>query len=64
MPSKTVKLKRGKEMDADEAGIEKNFYYALWEDSRGLEDEMTAMVEEELQCQKCLPQNVQNTIEH
>ena len=53
MPKKTVSFKRSSEMDVDEAGFEKSYYDALWEMSPGLEDEMTGMIEEELQCQGC-----------
>ena len=55
VPKKTVRFKRSREMHVDEAGIEKRYYDALWEDSPGLEDETTGSAEEELQCQKCQP---------
>ena len=55
VPKETVKFKSSKEMDVDEAGIEKSYYDALWEDSSGMVDDMAGMAEEELQCQKCQP---------
>ena len=55
VPKKTVDVKSSREMDVDEAGIEKSYYDALREDSPGMEDDTTGMVEEELQCQKCQP---------
>ena len=51
MPTKTTDIKRISAMDEDEAGIGNSHYDALWEDSTGLEDEMTGMIEEEMQCQ-------------
>ena len=58
MPNKkkTVKfVKKGNEMDVDEAGIEKSYYDALWEDSPGMEDEMMvgAVEQEKMGCEKC-----------
>ena len=55
---KTAKPRDSREMDVAEAGIEKSYYDALWEDSPEMEDDMTGMIEEELPCQKC--QSVQH----
>ena len=55
MPRRTAKPRNNREMDVDEAGIEKSYYDALWEDSLGLADKMTGMIEEEMQCQVCQP---------
>jgi len=55
VPKKTAKPRNSREMDVDEAGIEKSYYDALWEDSPEMEDDMTGMIEEELRCQKCQP---------
>ena len=53
-PKKTVKFRKS-EIDVDEAGIEKSYYDALWEDSPGMEDDMMAgaIDDEEMKCEKC-----------
>lgn len=53
VPKKTAKIKNNREMDVDEAGTEKSYYDALWEDSQEMEDDATAMVEEEMKRQEC-----------
>ena len=54
LPKKTAKFKTRNDMDVDEAGIEKSYYDALWDDSPGLNDEMMAgAIDEEAKCWQC-----------
>ena len=54
VPKKTWKPKKRNDMDVDEAGIEKSYYDALWEDSPGLDDEMMAgAIEDDMHCYPC-----------
>ena len=54
VPKKTWKPKKRNDMDVDEAGIEKSYYDALWEDSPGLEDETVAgAIEDDMCCYPC-----------
>ena len=53
VPKTSAKTKKNREMDVDEAGIEKSYHDALWEDSPEMEDDITGLVEEEMKCQGC-----------
>ena len=53
IPKKIAKVKGNREMDVDEAGIEKSYYDALWEDSPEVEDDAAEMIEDEMRCQTC-----------
>ena len=53
IPKKIAKVKGNREMDVDEAGIEKSYYDALWGDSPEVEDDAAEMIEDEMRCQTC-----------
>ena len=54
VPKKTAKMRKGNEVDIDQAELEKGYHDALWEDSPGLEDEtMVGALEEDLRHWRC-----------